>query len=167
MRIVILGCAGSGKTTLAERLGSLTNVPVISLDIIWQPEWNAENVPAFRDLVRQAHAGDNWVSDGNFAHSTFDIRLTRATQIIWLERSRPFCLWHAASRVFKGGQHHRLERLAEVLKFIWNFDRVNRPRIQKFRQVFGPDVPLQVLKSDREVQDFLSKYATDCAMEGS
>ncbi len=164
MRIVILGCAGSGKTTLAERLGSSANIPVISLDKIWQVEWSVGNVPAFRELIRQAHASDNWISDGNFAQATFDIRLSRATQIIWLERSKLFCLWHAALRVFKRGEHHRIDRLARVLKFIWNFDRVNRPRIEKLRQILGPDVPLRVLRSDREVRDFLSKCEVELVL---
>ena len=38
-RIVVLGCAGSGKTTLAQRLGERTGAPVICLDAVWQPHW--------------------------------------------------------------------------------------------------------------------------------
>jgi adenylate kinase family enzyme len=81
-RIVILGCAGSGKTTLARQLGDRTGAPVICLDAIWQPGWDKKDVPAFRTLVKEAHAGDAWISDGNFAVATFDIRLSRATQVI-------------------------------------------------------------------------------------
>jgi len=48
MRIVILGCAGSGKTALAERLGRETNLPVITLDTIWKRKLTQADVPAFR-----------------------------------------------------------------------------------------------------------------------
>jgi adenylate kinase family enzyme len=75
MRIVILGCAGSGKTTLARQLGECTGAPVICLDAIWQPHRKEKDVSTFRNLVKKAHAGDEWISDGNFAAGTLDIRL--------------------------------------------------------------------------------------------
>jgi adenylate kinase family enzyme len=157
MRIVILGCAGSGKTTLARRLGDLTGAPVINLDEIWQPEWNEKNVSEFRQLVQQAHASENWISDGNFAQATFDIRLPCATQIVWLERSKSFCLWNAVTRVFKRREPHRLRRLAKVVRYIWNFDRVNRPRIEAQRVVHGAQVPITLLANNDDIEDFL-KY---------
>jgi adenylate kinase family enzyme len=88
VRVVILGCAGSGKTILARQLGERTGAPVICLDAIWQPHWKEKDVPTFRTLVQKAHAGEEWISDDNFALATFDIRLPRATLVIWLERPR-------------------------------------------------------------------------------
>ena len=88
VRIVILGCAGSGKTTLARQLGERTGAPVICLDEIWQSYRKEKDLPAFRAVLKQAHAEDQWISDGNFALATFDIRLPRATLVIWLERSK-------------------------------------------------------------------------------
>src|SRR5580693_4529846 len=128
-RIVILGCAGSGKTTLARQLGERTGAPVICLDAIWQSGWNEKDVAVFRALIREVHAGDAWISDGNFAVASFDIRLPRATLVIWLEGSRISCAWRAITRVLKSGEAHRIGKLSEVLAFIWKFDRVNRPRI--------------------------------------
>ena len=156
MRVVILGCAGSGKTTFARRLGECTAVPVISLDALWQSDWGEKDVPAFRALIEQAHAGDDWISDGNFAQSTFDIRVPRATLVIWLERSKLFCVSHAITRVFKRDEPHRLHKLGKVLKFIWNFDRINRPRIEEARAFYGPDVPVRRLTGGRDIAAFLS-----------
>jgi adenylate kinase family enzyme len=116
-RIVILGCAGSGKTTLARRLGNRTGAPVICLDAMWQPHWAENDVPAFRELLKKAHATDNWISDGNFALATFDIRLPRATLVIWLEGSKSSCIWRAITRVFKPGEAHGIRRLGKVLAF--------------------------------------------------
>lgn len=139
-RIVILGCAGTGKTTLAYRLGAKTGAPVICLDAIWRRE---PDVPGFRALLQQAHAGESWISDGNFSAATFDIRLPRATRIIWLEKSRLLCAWRAIARAFTPGEPHGLRKLPEVLRFIWKFDRVNRPRIETLREQFGPHVPVE------------------------
>jgi adenylate kinase family enzyme len=157
-RIVILGCAGSGKSTLARQLGELTGAPVISLDAIWEPHWGPSDVPAFRALMKKAHSGDEWISDGNFAVATFDIRLPRATLIIWLERSKLFCAWHAVMRVFQRGGDHRIGKLSEVLAFIWNFERVNRPRIEAMRISHGPDVPVRRLTSSRDIAGLLFSY---------
>jgi adenylate kinase family enzyme len=160
-RIVILGCAGSGKTTLARALGERTGAPVISLDAIWQPDWKEKDVPTFRALVKEAHAVDAWISDGNFALATFDIRLSRATLVIWLERSRLSCAWRAIMRVFKSGEAHRVGKLPEVFAFIWKFDRVNRPLIEMTRVSHGPDVPVCRLTGSRDITAFLDTYGND------
>jgi adenylate kinase family enzyme len=160
-RIVILGCAGSGKTTLARALGERTGAPVICLDAIWQPHWKEKDVPTFRALVKEAHAVDAWISDGNFALATFDIRLARATLVIWLERSRLSCAWRAITRVFKSGEAHRVGKLPEVFAFIWKFDRVNRPLIEMTRVSHGPDVPVCRLTGSRDITAFLDTYGND------
>jgi adenylate kinase family enzyme len=155
-RIVVLGCAGSGKTTLAQRFGERTGAPVISLDAIWQPQWTTDDVPNFRILMKQAHAGESWISDGNFAVATFDLRLPRATLVVWLDRPKLFCAWRAITRVFQPGEDHRIGGLAKVLRFIWSFDRINRPLIETQRIAHGPNVPVCRLKSNREIAAFLA-----------
>jgi adenylate kinase family enzyme len=157
-RIVIVGCAGAGKTCLARQLGERTGAPVISLDDIWQSHWQERDVPAFRALLEKAHAGEEWISDGNFAIATFDIRLPRATLVIWLEPSRLSCAWRAITRVFKRGEAHRMGKLLEVLAFIWRFDRVNRPRIEALRVAHGSGVAVRRLNGSRDVAAFLSAY---------
>jgi len=160
-RIVIVGCAGSGKTTLAHRIGELTGAPVICLDSIWQPQWSKDDVPTFRTLVKEAHAGETWISDGNFALATFDIRLPRATLVVWLDRPKLWCACRAIMRVFEPGEPHRVDGLTKVLRFIWNFDRINRPLIESQRIAHGPDVPVVRLTNSREIEAFLSSYGQD------
>lgn len=158
-RIVILGRAGTGKTRLARRLGELTGAPVIVLDQLWGPQLAESDLPAFRALVTEAHKGENWISDGNFAIATFDIRLPRATLIIWLDRSKLVCSWRALRRVFRRGETHRAGGLIKVLKFIWRFDQINRPRIDASRLAHGPNVPVIRLNNGREVEAFLATFA--------
>ena len=157
MRIVILGPAGSGKSTLARRLGQALRMPVICLDEIWQPNWGRDDVPAFRTLVKGAHRGEAWISDGNFAVATFDIRLPRATLILWLDRPRLVCSWRALLRVFKSGSGHKLRNLPRVLRYIWTFKANNFPLIEKLRLQYGADVPVRRLNGDTEVEAFLAE----------
>jgi adenylate kinase family enzyme len=160
-RIVILGCAGSGKTFLARQLSARTGAPVICLDAIWQPTWGDDDVPAFRALMKQAHAGETWISDGNFAAATFDIRLPRATLVVLMDRPKLSCAWRAITRVFQPGEHHRIEGLVKVLRFIWNFDRINRPLIERQRIAHGPHVPVCRLRNSREIDGFLASAKGD------
>ena len=134
---------------------------MICLDAIWQPQWTEDDVPEFRSLMKQAHAGDSWISDGNFAVATFDIRLPRATLVIWLDRPTLFCAWRAITRVFQRGQDHRIGGLVKVLRFIWNFDRINRPLIETQRIAYGADVPVCRLISSREIAAFMASAKGD------
>jgi adenylate kinase family enzyme len=159
-RVVLPGTAGSGKTTLARRLGQRSGVPVVVLDDIWRPEWGRDDVAAFRALISEAHAGDRWISDGNFATATFDIRLPRATLIVWLDRPRWLCTLRSIARVVRRDSDHRIAGLIKVMRFIANFDRVNRPLIEGLRIEHGLNVPVLRLTSDREIEAFVSSHVS-------
>ena len=116
---------------MAARLG----VPVISLDEIWQPGWGPPEVPAFRAELERLHAGDAWISDGNFAQASFDLRLPRADAIVWLEAPRWLATWRVLKRL-------RLRDLWRSLVFVWRFDRRNRPRIESLRRAHAPETPV-------------------------
>ena len=154
-RIVVLGCAGAGKTTFARALAEAVGASAVMLDDIWLPGWGPDDLETFRGLVREAHAGDCWVSDGNFAAATFDLRLPRADLVVWLERPRWLCLWRVSIRFFRPGGTHRLKDLRKVLAFIWSFDRINRPRIEAQLAAHGPAVRRIHLIDDRQTRAFL------------
>ncbi len=151
-----MGRAGAGKTTFARLLGEITGAPVIVLDAIWQPQWTEADLQEFRSLIKEAHACESWISDGNFAVATFDIRLPRATLILWLDGSKLLCTWRATKRVFKRGEPHRMNALIKVLKFIWKFDKENRPLIEANRMYYGPEVQVIRLNSNRDIDAFLA-----------
>ena len=79
-RILLLGCAGSGKTTLARRLSERTGAPVIDLDAIWRGR--VQETSDFRATLQVLHAQAAWISAGNFAAVTFDLRVPRADLVV-------------------------------------------------------------------------------------
>lgn len=154
-RIVILGCAGTGKTTLGRALSRRLACPLIVLDDLGDQDRKGEQITKFRAQLQELHAQESWISDGNFALVSFDIRLPPATLIIWLDRPRYLCLARVIRRVFEPDQPHRWTGLIKVLAFIWRFDRINRPRIEAARLRHGPNVPLVHLSSNRDIDKFL------------
>ncbi|HEX9310298.1 MAG TPA: hypothetical protein VF887_05765 [Gemmatimonadaceae bacterium] len=99
-RVVILGRGASGKSTLAKRLGEITNLPVIELDkLFWQPGL----LPTPRDswsVVQDRLAGrDQWIMDGDLGpYDAVEVRLHRADTVILLDFSLVRCALQAIKR---------------------------------------------------------------------
>jgi len=164
-RIVILGNSGSGKSTLARAVGKRLNLTVVHLDtLFWEAGWVEPDAEVFRDRVREAVAPDAWICEGNYSRRTFDLRLPRADLVIWLDTPRLTCLTRVILRSvlnrpradLPSGCTEKLDKaFLAFLKYVWNFDRVNRPAIEAERLAVGPLVPVVRLRGGREVAGFL------------
>jgi adenylate kinase family enzyme len=166
-RIIILGNAGSGKSTLARRLGERLGLPVVHLDVLfWRPGWVEPENEGFRARVREAVAGDAWITDGNYVGRTFDLRMPRADLVIWLDTPQLTCVGRALMRTAIGAPRADLaegckERLwdpefFEFLRYTWDYDKKSRPRIEAARQAAAPDTPVVHLKTQREIDAFVA-----------
>jgi adenylate kinase family enzyme len=166
-RVVILGNAGSGKSTLARRLGERLGLPVVHLDVLfWEPGWVKPDNEAFRAKVRAAIAGDGWICEGNYVRRTFDLRLPRADQIIWMDTPRLTCLSRAILRSALARPRADLpagcaeglfdKTLPEFLVDTWRFDRKSRPNIEAAREAAAPEVPVVHLSDKRQIDTFVA-----------
>ena len=167
--VVVLGCAGVGKTVFSKDLAEALGYPHICLDDIWQKFEGETRLADFKASLAERHDAPNWISDGNFSEATFDIRLPRATHVIWIERPRWLCLLRAALRPFETGQTHKPIDIPKVLAFVWNFDMQNRPKIETLLRQLRPDLPVLRLASDDEVRSFLKsgfRKLIDNSVEG-
>ncbi|TPW32073.1 P-loop NTPase family protein [Pararhizobium mangrovi] len=164
-RIVILGNAGSGKSTLAREVGARAGLPVVHLDrLFWRPGWGKATPAEFHaDLVR-AHAGERWVSEGNYHRQSFAIRLARADLVVWLDTPRGVCMKRVLVRSFldrprpdmADGCRERLDAdFVVFLRYVFGFDRTARPRIEAERLRTSPDVPVTRLRGRRRITRFL------------
>ncbi|MBX9830815.1 hypothetical protein K2X40_02575 [Candidatus Babeliales bacterium] len=99
-RIAILGCSGTGKTTLARNLGTLLNLPVHHLDrYYWQPGWQASDHQMFKNVHQKLCIEPRWIIDGNQT-LTQPERCKHADVIIFLDFSRHIYWWRVVTRWF-------------------------------------------------------------------
>ena len=161
-RIMIIGCPGSGKTTLALALKEKLGLPLVHLDQLW---WtgNWENVTReeFDSRLATAVNLDQWIIDGNFSR-TIEMRLQRCDTIIYLDFDRWACLWGVICRVLRNYGKHRPdmggncpERFdTEFLKWIWNYNKENRTRNYTW-VAQAKHAKSILLKNRKEVKQFL------------
>lgn len=97
-RVVILGCSGSGKTQLANRLATATGLPVRHLDDEhFGPAWEMLTDGQWRTLQEMLTAEDEWIIEGNWT-ATIPLRVARADLIVLLDQSMPRCLYRVIRR---------------------------------------------------------------------
>lgn len=163
-RIIIIGCGGAGKSTLARQLGEKLNLPVVHLDkLFWRPGWVQVSKEEFDKLHREALAREKWIMDGNFDR-TMEERITRSDTVIYLDFSRFACLMGVLKRVFTTygkvrpdmgeGCPERIDW--DFLKWVWDFNKNKREKNYRLlNEAEGKETI--VLKNRRAVKKFLEQ----------
>ena len=161
-RILIIGCGGAGKSTLARQLGERLNIPVVHLDkLFWKPGW-VEITPAeFDEALAKELEKPRWIMDGNF-NRTMPQRMERCDTIIYLDFSRFACLRGVLKRVLTTygkvrpdmgeGCPERID--FEFLKWVWNFNKNKRQRYYHLLNE-AEGIETIALKNRRQVKRFL------------
>ena len=97
-RVMIVGAPGSGKSTLARMIGEKTKLPVYHMDHIhWKAGWIGRTVDEKTSLSNEVHCLDEWIFEGGYSR-TYDVRLSRADTLIWLDFPLLFRMFRLARR---------------------------------------------------------------------
>ena len=167
-RVLVIGCSGGGKTTLSAKIAAYLNLEFQSLDrdVRWLPGWIERDRDGQRGIIDQLAQRELWVMDGSGA-SSFDLRLPRAELVLWVRVPRSVALFGLFKRVFRyyGSVRPAMavgcpEPLPsrDFLSYIWNFEKRYAPLFIKNIDQYGPDVPVVVLRSHREIDAMLQPF---------
>src|SRR5262245_33490600 len=101
-RALVIGSGGSGKTTFAARLATLTGLPLIHLDShYWLPYWQKRSNDEWLAIVRELLAHDRWIIDGNYG-GTLEERLAACDTVFLLDMPRMQCIARVLRRQITG-----------------------------------------------------------------
>lgn len=161
-KIMIIGCCGSGKTTLAKKLSNKLNLPLIHLDKLnWRDNWQNISKEEFDDLLWAEVVKPTWIIDGNYER-TIPLRLKYCDTVIYMDYSRISCLYGVIKRVVMGYGKSRPdmggycpERFDfDFIKFVWNFNKNNRKRYYDILSR-EEDIQVIILRNRRQAAHFL------------
>lgn len=169
-RVLVIGCSGSGKSRLSQRLASTLDLPYISMDrdVFWLPGWKLRPRPEIVERLQGYVAQPRWIMDGT-SPGTLPLRLPRSQLVIWMRPARLVSLFGVLSRWLRyygrsrpemaDGCPEKIDR--QFLAYIWNFERTESPEIEENLAAYGPGVPVLLLKSRAETNRLLAIIGQD------
>lgn len=163
-RIILIGCPGSGKSTMALKIHEITGLPAVHLDRLWWlPGWQETTKEDFDQKLLQELEKPEWIIDGNFSR-TLPKRLEYSDTVVFLDYPRRVCLWGVVKRVMRSYGKSRPdmgegcpERFdLSFLRYIWHFRKKNEQRyLEMLKELNGQEVV--ILRSRREGERWLSQ----------
>jgi adenylate kinase family enzyme len=160
-RILIIGSPGAGKSTLSRRLAERLDLPLIHLDReYFGPGWTETGREVWRQRAGELAARPAWVMDGNYS-STFDLRVPRATDIVWLDVPRWKCLLRVCFRVIRHWGEARPdvgpgcpERFDwSFMRWIWNYRKRMGIKTERMMESIRPPQRVHIVRSANDLAD--------------
>ena len=129
MKIALMGCSGSGKSTFAKRLEADLGYPAIELDSYFhQPGWQQMPDSQFKEkvveLLANAEEGNGgWIVDGNYLSKLDSLVISKADVVLWFNLPKSLVM----GRVIK-----RSLRRAITREELWNGNRESLSNLMRW-----------------------------------
>lgn len=164
-KIIIIGCGGSGKTSLAIELGKRLQIPVVHLDkLYWYENWQPIPNDEFNKKVKVEIEKEEWIIDGNF-DGNIHMRLEACDTVIYLDYSRITCLLGIIKRAIQNHGKTRPDMVdncpeildPEVLRWVWRFNNKHRASYLKMlaEEKAKKGITLYIFKTRNECRKFI------------
>ncbi len=157
-KIIVIGCPGSGKSTVSRALHNKTGIPLYHLDMMY---WNADETTVeksvFLERLSAVLEKDEWIIDGNYG-STMELRMAACDTVIFLDYPLDVCLDGIKERRGKPRSDMpwiETEEDAEFIEFIKNYNEQQKPKVLELLKKYG-DKNIIVFKSREQADAFLN-----------
>lgn len=163
-KVLIVGCGGAGKSTLARAMGERFDLPVVHLDrLFWLPGWVERDRGDFDALLAAELEKPAWVMDGNYRR-TFAWRLQCADLCLYLDASPETCLQSVRQRARQYAGRTRPDMPAgcperidpEFRQWIESFNANVRPAMLQTLRESG--VPYKVFTAREQAYAWLAGF---------
>ncbi len=157
-KIIVIGCPGSGKSTVSRALHNKTGIPLYHLDMMY---WNADKTTVekavFLERLSSVLKKDEWIIDGNYG-STMELRMAACDTVIFLDYRLDICLDGIRERRGKPRSDMpwiETEEDAEFIEFIKSYNEQQKPKVMELLKKYG-DRNIVIFKSREEADAFLN-----------
>ena len=157
-KIIVIGCPGSGKSTVSRALHNKTGIPLYHLDMMY---WNADKTTVeksvFLERLSVVLEKDEWIIDGNYG-STMELRMAVCDTVIFLDYPLDVCLDGIRERRGKPRSDMpwiETEEDAEFIEFIKNYNEQQKPKVLELLKKYS-DKNIIILESREQADAFLS-----------
>ena len=155
----VIGCPGSGKTTFAEKLHTVTGLPLYYLDAIWhKPDRTHISREEYDERLAEILGMEEWIIDGNYLRS-MPFRLQECDTVFFFDLPREVCLAGAESRVGTKREdmpwtENSLD--AEFRQWIVDFPINQLPHIRNLLSEYGQTIDIFTFHSRKEADAFIN-----------
>jgi len=169
-RIMVIGSAGAGKSTLARKLRDITGLPLHYLDLLnHRADRTTVSREEFDDELEVILRTEAWIIDGNYQR-TIERRLQACDTVILLDYPLQLCLAGAAERV--GRPREEMPWVEQTLdesfrQAILEFPNSKLPQIYALLRQYGEGRQVVILHSREEADAWMEWLASHSGLQNS
>ena len=157
-KVIVIGCPGSGKSTVSRALHNKTGIPLYHLDMMY---WNADKTTVeksvFLERLSDVLEKDEWIIDGNYG-STMELRVAACDTVIFLDYPLDVCLDGIRDRRGKPRSDMpwiETEEDEEFIEFIESYNEQQKPKVLELLKKYS-DKNIIILESREQADAFLN-----------
>ena len=142
MKIILLGNAGAGKSTMARRLIGSNNIPRLSLDeIAWEGTERKPLAASLRELHQFIEHNDQWIIEGCYS-DLVEAALPHCTELRFLNPGVKICVEHCKRRPWEPEKFSSAEEqqalLDQLIRWVGEYEtRDDEYGLKRHRKIFN------------------------------